>query len=890
MLHEESKIDAPSETTGSKKVRKPRNVHTLQEPEDASLFRSVKYLEGCKDCSYSIGCTQNYVDGYGGNPCKVLIVFDWTHNTAPAKIPGLLRQAISSAKIPMGNIRYTSALRCSNIPNIADHNKNLKKCRKHLLDEIAEHQPKVVITVGGSAHASLSSSGADNFHTIVKDERGFYRINIVSTLTESLNDKLRRELFSAMKKVNNLIQDITFPPDAKYVIVENERQLELAEKILMSAPELVFDFEVNTDLDKDRNGFEASDSLLCCGFSWGEGRAIVIPLDHKDNSLDTRKCHDLVKKVLTNNTPKIAHNAIYDQYAAYHFYNGLEVKNVVFDTMLAHHLLDPTQGTHSLKYLTGIHTPYGGYEEALTKYFADEQGRRSYGNVPLQPLAQYCAVDVDMTYRLKALFEPKIREDEKLNRLFKKLVMPISNVFYGIRKEGMYVNSDKLQKISAYYDDILRDSLKTLYANPIIVKHAPALNIGSPKQLQKLLYETLKLRIVKTTEKLSPSTDEEALNRLASIYKDQPDILQLVECILSIRKCNKYLSTYVEGLTSHITDDRIYTTYLLHGTTSARPSSIKPNLLNIPSESTKYTPIEHHIKSIFEAPPGYLFCSADFSQIELRNIGNETQEPELVDAYLQRQDMHTKTASLIFGVDPKDVLDFQRKIGKTTNFGGAYGAGPATLAAQIESQGSLSDAELISALDSVGLHYKHRAESITADERNDLLIKLAKYIQQALFQKWAVFGKWQRKQRDNAEREKKIYSRFGRCRYLHFPPNATNSQKWKLINTAVNYPIQSVSSDCLMLSMVRIEQEFKKRNMKSKIVGQVYDSINYYIHKDEKDEALSLIKTVMELEPLVYDHEYFTIPMEVDIAIGPNWAELDKIDGIKYIPGIYDEV
>lgn len=887
MLHEESKTDVPSQDPGGKKVRKSRNVHTLPESEDASIFRSVKTLEGCSDCSYSINCAQNYVDGYGGNPCKVLIVFDWAHNIVPSTIPGLLRQAISQAKIPNQCIRYTSALRCSNVPNIEDHAKNIKKCRKHLLDEIAEHQPKVVLTIGDSAHASLSSGGADNFHTIVRDERGFYRINIVPTLNGTLNNKLRLELFSAMKKVTNLIQDITFPPDAKYVIVDSERQLELAEKILMNAPELVFDFETGTDLDRDANGFQHDDSLLCCGFSWGTGRAIVIPLEHKDNLLDKEKCHNLVKKVLTNSTPKIAHNAIYDQYAAHHFYNGLEVQNLTFDTMLAHHLLDPTQGTHSLKYLTGIYTEYGGYEEAIHKHLVGPDGKRSYGNVPLDVLSQYCAVDVDMTYRLKEKFAPEIRANEKLNRVFKQITMPTSEVFYGIRKEGMYVNKSKLDKIRAYYTTMLQDNMKVLYANNLIKTHAPALNIGSPKQLQHLLYDVLKLRIVKTTEKLSPSTDEEALNRLTSLYRDREDVLELLECILAIRKANKYLSTYVEGLSGHITDSKIYTTYLLHGTTSARPSSIKPNLLNIPSESTKYTPLDCQIKSIFEAPPGYIFCSADFSQIELRNIGNETQEPELVDAYLQRMDMHTKTASLIFGVDISAVEDYQRKIGKTTNFGGAYGAGPATLAAQIESQGSLSDEELVDALRSVGIFHRSSGKAITADERNDLMIKLAKYIQQTLFQKWSVFGQWQRKQRTYAERERKVYSRFGRCRYLHFPPNATNSQKWKLINTAVNYPIQSVSSDCLMLSMIKINKEFNKRGMKSKIVGQVYDSINYYIWEDEKDVALSLIKTVMELEPLVYDPDYFTIPMEVDIALGPNWADLAKVEGIKYLEGVY---
>jgi DNA polymerase-1 len=888
MLHEETTTNAPSQDTGCKKVRKSRNVHDIPGSEEASLLRSLKFLEGCTDCSYHIGAKQNYVDGFGGNPCKVLIVFDWAHQLEPYKMPGILRQAISAAKIPAHYVRYTSAIRCSNLTNQGDHAKNIRACRQHLLTEIGEVKPKVVITIGDAAYMSLSGN-KDNghFHTIVNDSRGFYRINLIPTLGGQLNNKLRAEVFSALKKVNNLIEDITYPPDARYITVETEEQLEKAEKILLNAPELVFDFEVGTDLDKDYNGFDPEDTLLCCGFSWGEGRAITIPLDHSENTLPREKCHALVQKILTSNVPKIAHNAIYDQYAAYHFYHGLEVKNVVFDTMLAHHLLDPTQGTHSLKYLTGIYTPYGGYEGALDKHFVGGDGRRNYGNVPLNLLAKYCSVDVDMTYRMKAMFSEKIKQDEKLRKLFKYLVMPISDVFYGIRKEGMYVNESKLEKIKEYYTTTLQESMRKLYANKLVVEHAPALNIGSAPQLRKLLYDTLNLRVVKTTDKMSPSTDEEAVNRLGTLYKGQDDIQELLECIITIRKCNKYISTYVDGFAKHIRGNHVYTTYLLHGTTSARPSSIKPNLLNIPSESPKETPYEYQIKSVFEAPPGYLFCSADFSQIELRNIGNETHEPELVDAYLANQDMHSKTASLIFGVDLSAVASYQRKIGKTTNFGGAYGAGAATLAAQIEKDGSLSDEELLTALNSVGI-YKHTKGLLTADERNNLMVKLAKYIQQTLFQKWAMFGKWQQAQRTFAETHKKIYSRFGRCRYLHFPPNATNSQKWRLINTAVNYPIQSVSSDVLMLSMVRIAKEFKKRGMNSHIVGQVYDSINYYIWEEEKDEALSLIKTVMECEALTYDREYFTIPMEVDIQTGPNWAQLANVNNIKYIEGLYD--
>ncbi len=888
-IHPETEANAPEETEGSTTIRKRRSNRDIPNAGTAAIEQGIYAVTGCQKCPLHVGAQANLVNGYGPNPAKVLIVFNYASQLDGEKIPSLLRQAISAAKIPLTDIRYTSAIRCINSHVIYNPESVNKECYPHLLNEIAVVNPKVIITIGTQAHYAISGKKKNgNFNSIVAMEDGRYRINLYPELTGTLNSKLHRELFSSLKKVNNLLQDITYPPDAKYVIVKSEKQLEKAKELLLKCPELVFDFEVGTRLDKEYNGFDPEDKLLCCGFSWGTGRAIVIPLDHDDNTLDKAACHQVVKDVLRSQSKKIGHNVIYDQYAAYHFYNGLETANVAFDTMLAHHLLDPTQKTHSLKYLTGIYTPYGGYEEALDKYKTGTDGVGNYANVPLDILARYCCVDVDMTWRLYEKFAADIKANADLHRLHSKLVAPISNVFYAIRKEGMYVNKDKLLEIRDYYDEKLKRALAQLYSNPLVVKHAPNLNIASPLQLQNLLFDTLKLRVVKLTPASKPSTDEEAVNRLAALYKKDTDVQHLLSSIIEIRKCNKFIGTYIDGVLPHVQNNRIYTSYLLHGTTSARPSSINPNLLNIPSEDAKDTPPEYHIKQAFEAPKGYLFCSADYSQIELRNIGNETGEPELVDAYLQGVDMHRKTASLIFGVDLDQVVDYMRKLGKTTNFGGAYGAGPATLASQIEKKGSLSDSELLAALRAVGIYVSDDEGSMTADRRNKLMEDLARKIQTTLFSRWAVFSRWQRRQRDYAEKFAHVKSRFGRVRYLHFPPNATNKEKWKLINVAVNYPIQSVSSDCLMLAMVRIHAEFKKRGMKSHIVGQVYDSINYYIHESEKDEALSLIKTVMECEPLLYDREYFTIPMEVDIAVGPTWADLKKVSDIKYLEGVYE--
>jgi len=861
----------------------------------AEIERFVTLVSGCKDCPMHLVTQDNCVDGYGATEeCEVLIVLDTAECIDLNRFPTTVKTALTQSKISLSKVRYTSALRCTGLGSSWHGDDKalrslLRDCRKHIDNELALYKPKVIINIGKLAKyvttGSWDKDYKNNLNTISKiDER--YYISVKNPLL-GMTPKEYREFSAVFKKVNNLLLGITYPNDAKYIVIDRMDQLDKAEKLLMQTTELVFDFEVCTNLDKVYNYFDPQDKLLCIGFCWAPGRAICLPLDHKEiDPAVAKRSTEIVKKILRSPIKKVAHNAMYDSFAAYHFFNGLEVQNVHFDTMLAHHVLDPTARTHSLKYLTNMYTTFGGYEEAIHEHLGPTVFP-SYGEVPYDVLGTYCCVDVDMTYRLKQQFATALANDEALERVFKEITMPSYRVFLDIRKRGMYVNKKRLLDIKTHYEDLRKKAIVTLYANEHVIKHTPTLNIASPKQLQFLLFDALKLKTMKPTASGQNSTDEEVIHRLASYYKRDKKINEILEAILTIRKANKLIGTYIDGMIKHIdATGYVYSSYMLHGTETGRLSSSNPNLANIPAE---YDLPEHlQIKSAFEAPPDYMFVSADYSQIELRNIGNYSLDPCIVDAYLAELDMHAYTGSLIFGIDIDAVEKYMRKIGKTTNFGGVFGAGAKTLANQIEKEGALSDEELLSALDTACVRYNVTDRNfLRADEREELMIVLAKYIQKTIFYKWHRLKEWQEEQRRSARANKSIRTGFGRIRYLQYPPNPTKSQLWTLDNLGVNTPVQSLSADCLFLAMIKLSKIFKERKFKSYMVGQVYDSINFYVHKDEIEQVLPIIKTVMEVEPLTFKPEFFTIPMIVDLEIGTNWANLKELDDVKYDKTIY---
>jgi DNA polymerase-1 len=453
--------------------------------------------------------------------------------------------------------------------------------------------------------------------------------------------------------------------------------------------------------------------------------------------------------------------------------------------------------------------------------------------------------------------------------------MPSHDLMFELRTRPWYVDDKKVKELKDYYNKKLKEVEKVIANNKFVLEHCNGdLNPASPKQMQMLIYEKMNIPIVSKTKTNKPSTDKEALTKIHNKFKnsklstkDAKEKFELFDALLKWRVYKKQVSTYLDGLDKHIVNGQIFTEYLIHGTETARLSSRKPNMQNIPSEFDDI-PKDKKIKSIFVAPPGYKIVCADYSQIELRNLGNTTCDTALIDAFNSGVDLHLQTASNIFGKPIEQVKPGERKMGKTANFGIVYGAGKYRLANEIDEKAGLSDEEVFSAAKNLGVYNSNK-------NRNETLIDIAESIREIIYNSWPEVRQWQKTTISDTKRQGYVYTPFGRVRYLPLPVRPSDGQKIHQANQAINTPIQSVSSDCLLLAMISLNNKLK--GMKSYIVGQVHDSIILYVHNDEYSKVLHEVKTTMEQEPKKFMPKFFKIPMIADIESGEVWSSLEPV-------------
>lgn len=289
---------------------------------------------------------------------------------------------------------------------------------------------------------------------------------------------------------------------------------------------------------------------------------------------------------------------------------------------------------------------------------------------------------------------------------------------------------------------------------------------------------------------------------------------------------------------------------------------------NIPSEFDD-VPKDKKIKSIFVAPEGFKLLCADYSQIELRNLANVTEDEGIISAFNSGVDLHRQTASNIFGKPLDQVSSGERKMGKTANFGIVYGAGKFRLANEIDEKAGLSDRDVELALKNLGLP--------AGKDRLDSLINIAEKIRTMIFSAWPQVAQWQKQTINDCKQTGYVYTPFGRIRYLPLPKRPTDGQKIHMSNQAINTPIQSVSSDCLLLAMVALNEWLKEKKCKTHIIGQVHDSIIMYVENSELDSVLRITKKIMEEEPSKFLPAFFRVPLVVDIEVGDNWADMQEI-------------
>ena len=592
-----------------------------------------------------------------------------------------------------------------------------------------------------------------------------------------------------------------------YYLIENkEDSYKLVSELLLQK-EVCFDTETTS-----LNELEAE--LVGMAFSWEKhkGYYVLFP----ENKELTQEILEIFRPFFENSSiTKIGQNLKYDIKVLAKY--NIQVLGNLFDTMIAHYLLNP-DAKHNMDILSENYLHYSpiSIETLIGK---KGKGQLSMRQVPPQEQKEYAVEDTDVTLQLKNIFEQQLQK-YNAEKLFSQIESPLVQVLADMELEGIRIDVPFLKSLS---DDIEKDIFSLQQA--VYEQAGEIFNLSSPKQLGDILFEKLKLiSKPKKTKTGQYATSEEILSELAPKHK-------IVANVLEYRQLQKLQSTYIDALPKEVnsTTGRVHTTYMQAVTATGRLSSNNPNLQNIPIRTERGQQIR---KAFVPRNEDYTLLSADYSQIELRVIAALSGEKNMIEAFLQNQDIHRSTAAKVFNVDIQSVTREQRSHAKTVNFGIIYGVSAFGLSNQTE----LSRSESKELIDTYYQTYPQ------------LKVFIDKQIHFA---------------RENGY----VETILGRRRYLPDINSRNQVVKGAAERNAVNAPIQGSAADIIKIAMINIYNLLKDNKLKTKMLLQVHDELIFDVPKNELDFVKPLIKKTME------EAYQFAVPLVVDLGVGKNWLE-----------------
>jgi len=511
--------------------------------------------------------------------------------------------------------------------------------------------------------------------------------------------------------------------------------------------------------------------------------------------------------------PKAGHNVKFDWLVLRGA--GVELAGVAYDSMLASFVLDPGRRSHALDDVAREHL---GLE---LRTYADLVGRgraeRPFAAVPVSDAARYCCADSDTVLRLRDAFHDAL-VGHQLMRLLLEIEIPLIGVLVGMEWRGVLIDRDRLAELS-------RSFAKELVALEHAIHSAAgiAFNLNSTPQLRTVLFEKLKLPMLKKT-KTGASTDFEVLEQLAAQGHEVPRLL------IEYRELSKLKSTYVDALPGYVNPKtgRVHTSFNQTGAATGRLSSSDPNLQNIPVRTRR----GEEIRRAFVAPPGAVLLTADYSQIELRLLAHLSGDPAFVAAFQQGGDIHRQTAAAIFGVAQEDVTTEMRARAKTINFATIYGQGPFALSRQL---------------------------GISQDEAKQFI---AQY-----FERFSGVRAWLDRTIATARERGYVETLFGRRRYLPELRDRNFSVRAFGERTATNSPLQGSAADLIKVAMIGIDRALTAEAMGTKMLLQVHDELVFEVPEAEQQRATALVKRHME------SAAELRVPLVVSVGAGGNWVD-----------------
>ncbi len=551
-------------------------------------------------------------------------------------------------------------------------------------------------------------------------------------------------------------------------------------------------------------------------FSFKENEAYYIPLTHRylgvPEQLNKEMVFRKLKPILENpKIGKIGHNIKCDLIVLLN--EGIHLKGISFDTMLASYVLDPSRRGHGMDALA---LELLGHQTISYKDVTGTGAKQiGFDEVEVERATEYAAEDSDITWRLYRNLKPRLTDE--LLQLFNEMEMPLLDVLAEMEVNGVFVDKQYLASLSKKIEKELRT-----YERKIFEIADEEFNINSPKQLAVILFEKLKLPVIKKT-KTGYSTDVSVLEELAGQH-------ELPQNILFFRQLGKLKSTYVDALPLDIDKKtgRVHTSFNQTVAATGRLSSSDPNLQNIPIR----TDMGKEIRKAFVAEGEDKLLSADYSQIELRILAHLSEDETLMDAFRKGEDIHSRTAAEIFGTSLDNVDQDARRMAKAVNFGIIYGLSSFGLSRQLKI--SMKEAKTF------------------IDQYFELYPRIKIYMDSTI-----------------AEARERGYTQtiMNRKRYLPDIHSKNKQVKQAAERIAINSPIQGSAADIIKVAMINLSRQMKTRKLQSMMILQVHDELVFECPPAEKDEMQALVKQEMEG---VYQ---FSVPLIVDMGWGNNWNE-----------------
>lgn len=555
-----------------------------------------------------------------------------------------------------------------------------------------------------------------------------------------------------------------------------------------------------------------------------KGHAYYIPFGHitQAQQLSREVVLNAFKPIMEDiSIKKVMHHAKFDQLAFLHY--NIKPKGLIFDTLIAAHLVTQDWQRIGLKHLSQfyLHESMISFSDAVLK-----NGYKSFADVPLDIATEYAASDAHQTMQLYPILQQEL-EKQNMVDLYNTIEFPLVDILLHMEYRGIFCDTNILHALGEH----IAKELATIQ-NKIIAlcgEQYKGINLNSPKQLGELLFEHLQLPPQKKTiKKTGYSTDQEVLEKLALMHP-------VPALIVQYRVLYKLLSTYIEALPTYINPEtkKIHTTFSQTAVATGRLASSDPNLQNIPTNSYEYK--GQTIRSAFKPPEDHIFLSADYSQIELRVLAYLSQDRVLIDAFLQNEDIHQRTASHIFDVPMNEVTYDQRQIGKRINFSILYGLTPYGLSQDLKI--SFADAR--------------------------------KYIEK-YFAQYPGVSAWMENVIEETKKNGYVTTFWGRRRYIPtiYEQNRTLYDAAKRI--AINTKAQGTAAELMKLGMINLSKILQEQHIDAHIILQIHDELLIAVPRDQQELVANLVKDTLE------NIVSWNVPLQVTIRFGNDWQEVTK--------------